>query len=752
MATVPSTLTPPGVPPEQPAPSKLYRLGRWCARRPWRVIAVWLLVLVASVAANRASGGSYEDDFSLPGTSVHTGSELLTAHKSRAGGTSVPIVLHTGSGTLADHRSEITQVTAGLEDLNDVLSVSNPFTTPGALAKDQRTAYLTVRFGSNPATFDPVYLDGVDSAVAPLRAGHVEVEYGGQLGQLAKPKGGDRISEIIGLGVALLVLLIGFGSVVAALFPLVSAVIALLCGISLLGLLAAVFTFGAASPTLATMMGLGVGLDYALFLTTRYRKLLHDSPDAATALGRTVSTSGRAVIVAAVTVAIALAGLYASGIVFIGTLGAAAAVTVVVAAGASLTLAPALLGVVGTKIDKWHIRTPVDEPDAQDDIWVRWAVNVKRRPRACLAAGVLLLGILAVPAASIDLGHLDPGNDPAQTTSRRAYDLMTEGFGPGANGPLTVVVELDAKQTPTSGDRYALADSVRDVIADTRDVASVGPAVTSPDNALFTVSVTPGTGPQDDATAELAHTLQDTVLPRALENAGARAYVTGTTAGQIAFTDIVVERLPLIIAVVVSAAFLLLLLVFRSVVIAISAAILNMLSIAAAYGVVVAVFQWGWGGEWIGVHETVPIESYVPMMMFAIVFGLSMDYEVFLLSRVRETWIHTRDNDASIAAGLSSTARVITSAALIMTSVFLAFLLSDSVVIKMISLGLAVSVIIDATVVRLVLVPASMYLFKDANWWIPGWLDRILPHFDPEGPPDMTHATAPGSAGRGKGA
>ncbi|MGW2052363.1 MMPL family transporter [Streptomyces sp. NPDC001840] len=347
-------------------------------------------------------------------------------------------------------------------------------------------------------------------------------------------------------------------------------------------------TFGAASPTLATMMGLGVGLDYALFLTTRYRKLLHDSPDAATALGRTVSTSGRAVIVAAVTVAIALAGLYASGIVFIGTLGAAAAVTVIVAASASLTLAPALLGVVGTKIDKWHIRTPVDEPDAQDDIWARWAASVKRRPRACLVAGVLLLGILGIPVASIDLGHLDPGNDPAQTTSRRAYDLMTDGFGPGSNGPLTVVVEFDQKQTSTFGDRQVLAGSVRDVIADTDNVASVGPAVTSPDNALFTVSVTPKTGPQDDATAELAHTLQDTVLPRTVESDGAQAYVTGTTAGQIAFTDIVVKRLPLIIVVVVAAAFLLLLLVFRSVVIAISAAILNMLSIAAAYGVVVA--------------------------------------------------------------------------------------------------------------------------------------------------------------------
>ncbi|MDX3855691.1 MMPL family transporter [Streptomyces sp. AK02-01A] len=743
MATVPPpTPTSPGVPLEPFAPSKLYRLGTWCARRPWRVLAVWLLVLVASVAANRAIGGSYEDDFTLPGTSVNTGSELLKEHKSGAGGTSVPIVLHTGSGTLADHKSDVTEVRSSLEDLNSVLSVSDPFATPGAVTKNQQTAYITVRFSSNPLTFDKTYLDGVDAAVAPLRADQVEVEYGGQLGQLAKPKGGDRVSEIIGLGVALLVLLIGFGSLVAALFPLLSAVIALLCGISLLGLLAAVFTFGAASPTIATMMGLGVGLDYALFLTTRYRKLLHDSPDAATAAGRTVSTSGRAVVVAAVTVAIALAGLYASGIVFIGTLGAAAAVTVIVSAAASLTLAPALLGLVGTKIDRWHVRTPVDEPDTQDDVWARWAGAVKRRPKTCLVTGVLMLGILGIPALSIDLGHLGAGNDASDTTSRRAFDLMTDGFGPGSNGPLTVVVKVDQKQTPTSADRLALSDSVRDVVADNANVASVGAAVSSPDNALFTVSVTPRTGPQDDATADLAHTLQDTTLPKAVGDDGAQAYVTGTTAGQIAFTDIVVERLPLIIGVVAAAAFLLLLLVFRSVLIAVSAAILNMLSIAAAYGVVVAVFQWGWGGSWIGVHETVPIESYVPMMMFAIVFGLSMDYEVFLLSRVREAWIHTGDNDTSIATGLSSTARVITSAALIMTSVFLAFLLSDSVVIKMISLGLAVSVIVDATVVRLILVPATMYLFKGANWWIPRWLDRILPHFDPERPSQPAPATA----------
>ncbi|WP_328535223.1 MMPL family transporter [Streptomyces sp. NBC_00344] len=740
MATAPSSVTSDGDSRAPQPVSRLYRIGSWCARKPWRVLTVWLFVLIASVAANRAAGGTYEDDFTLRGTSVQKGADLLAEHKSLAGGTSAPIVLHTSGGTLTAHREAVAQASSKLGSLGHVLSVSDPFSTHGALSGDRTTGYISVRFSTNPATFDRSYLDSVDGAVAALRSDHVQVEYGGQLGLLAKPKGGGHLSEIIGLGVALLVLLIGFGSIAAALLPLMSAVVAVLCGVSLLGLLAAVFTFGAASPTLAVMMGLGVGLDYALFLTTRFRKFLHDSPDAVTAVARTVSTSGRAVLVAALTVALALAGLYASGIVFIGTLGAAAGITVVVSAIASLTLTPALLGLAGTKIDRWHVRPPVDEPGTQDDIWARWATGVKRRPKACLAAGLITLGVLAVPAASIDLGHLDAGTDATSTTSRHAYDLMAGGFGPGSNGPLTVVVRPGHGQRPSRTDLAALGDTVRSTVVDTDGVASVGPAVASPDNALLALNVTPSTGPQDDATAALVHTLQDETLPDEAGSGGARFYVTGTTAAQVAFTDIVVERLPFIIAVVVGAAFLLLLVVFRSIVIAISAAVLNVLSIAASYGVVVAVFQWGWGGRWTGVRESVPIESYVPMMMFAIVFGLSMDYQVFLLSRVREAWTLTGDNDAGIATGLSATARVITAAALIMSSVFLAFLLSDNIVVKMLSLGLAASVIIDATVVRLLLVPATMYLSGGANWWIPRWLDRVLPHFDPEGPPPLTGA------------
>ncbi len=511
-----------------------------------------------------------------------------------------------------------------------------------------------------------------------------------------------------------------------------------------LGLLAGHFGFAQASPTLAAMMGLGVGIDYALFLATRYRALLHAGTEPSEAVGHTVATSGRAVLVAAATVAMALGGLCVSGVGFIATLGVAAGLSVVVAAAATVTLTPALLGLLGRRIDRLHVRTPVAEPTGESDVWHRWAVRVSRRPWLFLTGGLLLLGVLAVPVASLQLGHVDAGAQSTGRTDRRAYDLITEGFGPGANGPLTVVVHLDSRQVADPGLRQDLATSLQRSLAAVPGVASVTPPVPSPDQVLLITTVTPGTGPQDRATTDLIHTLQDDTVPQALSGTGATGYVTGTTAAAQTFTDTLTAKLPLIIGVVVSAAFLLLLTVFRSPLVALKAAVLNLFSIAAAYGVVVAVFQWGWGGPLFGVTEKVPVESYVPMMMFAIVFGLSMDYEVFLLSRIRETWLHSKDNHLAVATGLAATARVITCAALIMTSVFLAFLLSTNVAVKMLALGLGVSVVIDATVVRLLLVPSSMYLFGRANWWLPGWLDRFLPHLDPEGPAPLP-ATPAGS-------
>ncbi|MFG2275659.1 MMPL family transporter [Streptomyces chartreusis] len=731
MTDAPQTIQEPD---HREAPSgvgRLHRLGRWCARRPWWVIAAWLLVLLTALGADRAWGGTYDDDFALPGTSVQTGADLLDAHGSdQVRGTASQIVLHAGTGSLDAHRDAVGTAVTELKELPEVVSVADPLSTPGAVSADGTTGIVTVRFTENPARFETSYLHGVDDAVHGLRADGVDVEYGGPLGQLARPKAEDRLSEVIGLATAVVVLLAGFGSLAAAGLPLLTAVVGLLAGMALLGLLAATFTFGNAAPTLATMMGLGVGIDYALFLITRHRRLLRDVDDPAEAAGRAMATSGRAVIVAAATVALALGGLYASGVTFIGTLGVAAGLTVLVAAAAALTMAPALLGVTGRRIDRWRVRPPADEPNGTADTWHRWAATVGRRPWLFLAVGTLVLAVLAIPAASMRLGHVDSGANPTDYTDRRAYDLIADGFGPGTNGQFTIVANLDDTHT----DPAELSAPLHDALAATPGIAHVTTPVTSKDGALLIATVTPDTGPQEEATSDLMHRLENDTLPDALSDSGARGYVTGVTAAQLAFRDVVVDRLPVIVTVVVAASFLLLLTVFRSLLVALKAALLNLLSIAAAYGVVVAVFQWGWGGGLFGVEEPVPVESYVPMMMFAIVFGLSMDYEVFLLSRIREAWLHTKDNHLSVATGLAGTARVITCAALIMTSVFLAFLLSSNVVIKMLALGLGVSVVIDATVVRLILVPSTMYLLGRANWWLPRWLDRLLPHLDPEGP------------------
>ncbi|WP_326648104.1 MMPL family transporter [Streptomyces sp. NBC_01750] len=727
-------------------PGLLHRSGRWCARHAWRVVALWVLLLVGLGLANHKWGGTFADSFSLPGTSAQTGANLLKAHTSTSGGTSAPIVIKSDQGSVPSHRAAIDAAVNNLDQLPNVLSVADPLTTPGAVSANGDIAQMTVRFSSNPASFDRSYLAQVDTAVEPLRTDHVTVEYGDPLGQLAAPKSADRASEAIGLAVAVLVLLIGFGSVAATGLPLLTAVLGLAVGLGGLGLLASHFSFAQASPTLAAMMGLGVGIDYALFLATRYRALLHSGMEPAEAVGRTVATSGRAVLVAAATVAMALGGLYVSGMSFIGTLGVAAGLSVVVAAAASVTLTPALLGLLGRRIDRLHVRSPVAEPTGESDVWHRWAVKVSLRPWLFLVSGLLLLGTLSIPVASMQLGHVDAGAQSTGRTDRRAFDRITEGFGPGANGPLTVVTHLDSRQVASLSEREGLATSLQHTLAAVLGVASVTPPVPSPDHDLLITTVTPTTGPQDQATTDLIHTLQNDTVPQALSGTGATGYVTGTTTATQTFTDTLVAKLPLIIGVVVVAAFLLLLTVFRSLLIALKAAVLNLFSIAASYGVVVAVFQWGWGGALFGVTEKVPVESYVPMMMFAIVFGLSMDYEVFLLSRIRETWLHRKDNHLAVATGLAATARVITCAALIMTSVFLAFLLSTNVAVKMLALGLGVSVIIDATVVRLILVPASMYLFGRANWWLPGWLDRLLPHLDPEGPavaPTSLPATAP---------
>ncbi|OIJ62622.1 transporter [Streptomyces mangrovisoli] len=700
----------------------LGRLGGACARHPVLVVAAWLLVLVAALAGRHLAAPTYNDQVSLPGTASHTGADLLARSLPEAGRPGGKVVFHTDSGTLADQRAALDSTLAGLRALPHVVSVSDLVTST-----DGRTADTTVSFDQQLKNLGHDYTDRLDGATRPARTAGVGVAYGGDLEQVVREPANDKLSEGVGVAAALLILLLAFGSVLAALLPLFTALISVGAGLGVVGIVAATVSFATSATTLAGMIGLGVGIDYALFLTTRFRQDLIEGRDPVEAAARTAHTTGRAVLVAALTVAVAMLSLYGCGLSFIGRLGLAATLAVIVTAAAALTLVPAALGLVGRHVDRIRVRRPVAESGGADDAWHRYARLVARRPWTFLGVGLAVLGLCAVPLFAMRLGHVDAGADRPGTSTRTAYDWIADadgpGFGPGANGPVVAVVDLGSAHA--SADR--VTQDVTTALHAAHGVASFTPVRPSKDGKVLVTTLTPATGPQDAATATLLDTLSDHTLPTALHGTGATAYLTGSVAGQADFRHTVGARLPLVIGIVLVLAFLLLMTVFRSVVIPLKAVVLNVFTTAASYGVLVMVFQWGWGDSLLGLSEPVPIESYVPMMMFAITFGLSMDYEIFLLSRIAEAWHRTGDNRIAVGEGLSATARVISAAAFIMTAVFLSFTTSPTVVVKMLALGLAISVVVDATVVRLVLVPSAMFLMGRANWWIPRRLDRILP-------------------------
>ena len=706
--------------------SILYRIGHGAARRPWRVIAAWLVVAVALVAASASFGRDLDDSFEVPGVDSQQAVELLSAAGSDSAGLTARVVVTPldpfVSLDTSFARAEVERVRNELTALPNVLAVSDPYTADG-ISDDGRVGVVSIQY---PVLedLDVSDLDRLEELVADARIDStLQIEAGGDL-FFAFDAAETGVSEMIGLVVAMIVLLVAFGSLIAMGLPIGMALFGLALGVSSMSLIAHLIEVPSWAPQIGSMIGLGVGIDYALFLVTRHREFLHRGSDVADAAGRAVATAGQAVIFAGGTVVIAILGLTVAGVPFMTAAGVAISVIVLIMVVASVTLLPAFLGVVGPWIDRLgiHRRHRSTRVGAG---WTRWGRHVASHAWAYAIGVTALLLALTAPVLSLNLGFPDDGTQPETQTQRRAYDLVADGFGPGINGPL--VIAIDISDDPTVVEPLAIA------VAADPGVASVADPLVDLDSGVATMVAIPASAPQDDATYETVQRLRADVFPTVLEGRDASAHIGGSTAN---FGDVagrVTDRLPAFIGAVIALSFVLLMFVFRSVVVPLKAALLNLLSIGAAYGVLVMVFQWGWGKDLIGLESTIPVVSFVPMFMFAILFGLSMDYEVFLLSRVREEYIATGDNDTAVIHGLATTARVITSAALIMISVFGGFVLGSDPTTKMFGLGLATAIFVDATIVRIVLVPATMKLMGDANWWLPAWLDRILPSVDIDG-------------------
>jgi RND superfamily putative drug exporter len=602
-------------------------------------------------------------------------------------------------------------------------AVQDPYAAGGEISADRSTAIIGLTYNLGPDEVTRATWRHLEDVMAPVAAAPgLTVAYTGTPAAQEESTSRD-ISEGLGILAAIIILLVAFGTALAVVAPLVSALVGLSLGLMSIHLASSWLSISSIGPILATMIGLGVGIDYAVFIVNRHREELRAGRTVAEAIPLALGNAGRAVLVAGLTVAIALLGLVVAGIPTVTMLGVTAAIAVLTAILAALTLLPAMLAVIGPRVlrrrdrDAAALPTSAGPDQIASGVWGRWARLVGHHPIPFLVLAIAILAVLTVPLLSLQLGQVDAGSDPPGSPTRVAYDTLADKFGPGFNGPIELVLSPYADE--------AGAKQVAAALAKEPGVAAVTPPMINQREEVTLITLIPTSAPTADATQALV-----TRLPAAVQQTtgpGVEVYATGVTAGLLDLSDRIAERLPFFIGAVILLSFLLLLIEFRSIFVPLKAAIMNVLSIGAAYGAIVAIFEWGWGARYIGVPETVQIEAYVPMMMFAILFGLSMDYEVFLISRIREEHLRGATTLESVEIGLSYTARVITAAALIMITVFLSFVVTDDVVVKMFGIGLAVAVLVDATIVRLMLVPSTMVLLGEANWWLPGWLDRLLP-------------------------
>jgi RND superfamily putative drug exporter len=694
---------------------------------------LWLAALIGFFAIDRAAGSNFSTKFQLPNTPSATALNLLQKDFPAVSGSADQIVLHARSGTLTEDpvRSDAQAMLDRVAKLPHVRAVTSPFDPAGAhqVSASGTVAFATVTFDEQPQDLPKAAVVRVMTTAQAAQTPQLQVALGGQDIESAESQDSSK-STLLGIVLALVVLGVAFGALFAAFLPLITALVAIAIGVSITGLLTHAFPVASFATILGVLIGLGVGVDYALFIVTRHRTGLRGGRSVEDAAVNAINTAGRAVFFAGITVCIALLGQFALGISFLYGVAVSAAITVALTMLGSLTLLPALLGFFGMRLLSRRQRAALaaSGPVAEqiEGFWRRWATGIERRPvlPAVVALGIVVA--LALPFFSLHLGLDDAGSDPAGTTTRQAYDLLADGFGPGFSGPFQLVAQLS-----NPADEAAFADLTQS-LASQPGVAQVGTPTVSPSGRVAVANLYPTTSPQSSQTSALLSRLRTAVIPRAEAGTGVSVLVGGATAIQVDFAHVLSSKLPLFVGVVVVLAFFLLMAVFRSLLIPLVASIMNLLSVGAALGIMNAVFSWGWGHSLFGISGTAPVEVFIPVLMFSILFGLSMDYEVFLVSRMHEEWLNTGENRLAVTLGQAETGRVITAAASIMILVFVSFVFGGSIIIKQFGIGLAAAIILDAFIIRTVLVPALMHLMGPSNWWLPGWLDRFLPHLSVE--------------------